>query len=79
MFYNRDYVCNRRYDIDQDNKQFTIINESIEHPLCPEKPPIHRVKEYWSHIVIRSTSNSLDEVCFISNIFLIFRKLLYTT
>ncbi|XKL59348.1 hypothetical protein PGB90_000364 [Kerria lacca] len=61
MFYNRDYVCNRRYDIDQDNKQFTIINESIEHPLCPEKPPIHRVKEYWSHIVIRSTSNSLDE------------------
>lgn len=53
MFYNRDYVCNRRYKIDDEKKLMTIVSESVDHPSCPEKPPIHRVKEYWSHIVIK--------------------------
>ena len=54
MFYNRDYVCNRRYKVDEERKLMTIVSESVEHPSCPEKPPVHRVKEYWSHIVIKS-------------------------
>ncbi len=62
MFYNRDYVYNRRFVIDEDKKMMTVVNESVEHPLCPERPPVHRVKEYWSHIVIRPTGDSFDEV-----------------
>ena len=62
MFYNRDYVCNRRFEINEENKYVAVVSKSVEHPACPEKPPIHRVREYWSHIVIRPTEGNFDQV-----------------
>lgn len=53
MFCNRDYVCNRRFTIDKDNKVIIIVNESVNHPKFPENPSLYRVKEYWSHMVIK--------------------------
>jgi len=61
MFSNRDYVFNRRYLIDQEKNIIVIINRSIEHPIIPEKPQIHRVKNYWSFMVIKADTD-VDEV-----------------
>jgi len=61
MFSNRDYVFNRRYLIDQEKNVIVIVNRSIEHPIIPEKPQIHRVKNYWSFMVIKADTD-VDEV-----------------
>lgn len=53
MFSNRDYVFNRRFKIDNEKKLITIVNESTEHPNRPEVSGKHRVKEYWSYMVIK--------------------------
>jgi hypothetical protein len=60
MFSNRDYVFNRRYLIDQEKNIIVIINRSTEHPIIPEKPKIHRVKTYWSFMVIKADTD-VDE------------------
>lgn len=57
-FSNRDYVFNRRYFIDRNRKIIIIVNRSTRHPQCPKKPCNQRVLDYWSSMVIRSTSNS---------------------
>lgn len=59
LFANRDYVYNRRFFIDRNRKLIIIVNKSIDHPTSPKQPNIQRVKDYWSYMVIRSTSNSL--------------------
>ncbi|XP_031636738.1 stAR-related lipid transfer protein 7, mitochondrial-like isoform X1 [Contarinia nasturtii] len=59
LFSNRDYVFNRRFFIDRNRKLIIIVNKSIVHPFSPKMPNIHRVNDYWSCMVIRSTSNSL--------------------
>ena len=61
MFSNRDYVFNRRYLIDQEKNIIVIINRGTEHPNIPEKPQIHRVKNYWSFMVIKADTD-VDEV-----------------
>ena len=61
MFSNRDYVFNRRYFIDQEKNIIVIINRGTEHPNVPEKPQIHRVKNYWSFMVIKADTD-VDEV-----------------
>jgi ABC-type phosphate/phosphonate transport system substrate-binding protein len=67
MFSNRDYVFNRRYLIDQEKNIIVIINRSTEHHIIPEKPQIHRVKTYWSFMVIKADSD-IDKVsdCIVS-------------
>ncbi|XP_049811669.1 stAR-related lipid transfer protein 7, mitochondrial isoform X2 [Schistocerca nitens] len=53
LFSNRDYVFNRRYMICVEKNVIIIVNKCVEHPGCPEKPENHRVKEYWSYMVIK--------------------------
>jgi hypothetical protein len=61
MFSNRDYVFHRRYLIDQERNIIVVINKGTEHPSVPEKPQKHRVKDYWSFMVIKAFT-SVDEV-----------------
>lgn len=61
MFSNRDYVFNRRYFIDQEKNIIVVINKGTEHSNVPEKPQNHRVKDYWSYMVIKAYTN-IDEV-----------------
>lgn len=58
LFSNRDYVFNRRYFVDSSRKLIIIVNKSTTHPACPRNPNNQRVKDYWSYMVIRSTSSS---------------------
>lgn len=53
LFSNRDYVFNRRYMVCVEKNVIIIVNKCVEHPNCPEKPENHRVKEYWSYMVIK--------------------------
>lgn len=53
LFSNRDYVFKRRYFIDKERKQITLVNRSTEHPDCPVRPSKQRVTEYWSYMVIK--------------------------
>lgn len=59
LFANRDYVFNRRFFVDRNRKLVIIVNKSLVHPFSPKRPNIQRVNDYWSCMVIRSTSNSL--------------------
>lgn len=59
LFANRDYVFNRRFFVDRNRKLVIIVNKSIIHPFSPKQPNIQRVNDYWSCMVIRSTSGSL--------------------
>lgn len=59
LFSNRDYVFNRRFFVDRNRKLIIIVNKSITHPYTPKKANIQRVNDYWSCMVIRSTSASL--------------------
>lgn len=52
-------MYNRRFFVDRNRKQIIIINKSVEHPSSPSKPNIQRVHEYWSYMIIHSTSTSL--------------------
>jgi hypothetical protein len=61
MFSNRDYVFNRRYLINQEKNIIVIINKGTEHASVPEEPQNHRVKDYWSFMVIKAFT-SVDEV-----------------
>nr|CAD7406761.1 unnamed protein product [Timema cristinae] len=54
LFANRDYVFNRRYVVDWDHKLIVVMNQSTNHPECPAKSENHRVKEYWSYMVIKA-------------------------
>nr|CAD7443368.1 unnamed protein product [Timema bartmani] len=54
LFANRDYVFNRRYVVDWDRKLIVVMNQSTSHPECPAKSENHRVKEYWSYMVIKA-------------------------
>lgn len=53
LFSNRDYVFKRRFYIDKERKQITLVNRSTEHPDCPVRPSKQRVTEYWSYMVIK--------------------------
>lgn len=58
LFANRDYVFNRRYLVDNSRKLIVIANKSIVHPCCPVKPSNQRVREYWSYMVIKPSTNN---------------------
>ncbi|XP_071449050.1 stAR-related lipid transfer protein 7, mitochondrial-like isoform X2 [Hetaerina americana] len=53
MFANRDYVFNRRFEVDRQKKLMVIVNKNVEHPSVPPKPGAQRVSEYWSCMVIK--------------------------
>lgn len=61
LFANRDYVYNRRYFVDRSRKVIVIVNKSVQHPKCPVKPSNQRVNEYWSYMVIKSTSGTFSK------------------
>lgn len=61
LFANRDYVFKRRYFVDSSRKLIIIVNKSTTHPASPKKPNNQRVKDYWSYMVIRSTTNSFKQ------------------
>jgi len=50
---NRDYVYQRRYMIDENQKVVVIVNENTTHPQVPLFPGKERISEYWSIIVIK--------------------------
>ncbi|XP_017300561.1 stAR-related lipid transfer protein 7, mitochondrial [Diaphorina citri] len=57
FFTNRDYVFLRRCKVDETRKVITIINQSTNHSNCPPKSGKHRVKEFWSYMVIKPTTD----------------------
>lgn len=61
LFANRDYVYNRRYFVDRSRKVIVIVNKSVQHPKCPEKPSNQRVNEYWSYMVIKPSSGTFSK------------------
>ncbi|XP_044740335.1 stAR-related lipid transfer protein 7, mitochondrial-like [Chrysoperla carnea] len=61
FFSNRDYVFNRRYYIDEENKIIVLVCKSTEHPMCPIKRSTIRVTEYWSILVVRPLYSDLNQ------------------
>lgn len=61
LFANRDYVFSRRYFVDNSRKMIVIANKSIVHPCCPVKPNNQRVREYWSYMVIKPSTNNFKK------------------
>ncbi|XP_043501606.1 stAR-related lipid transfer protein 7, mitochondrial-like [Polistes fuscatus] len=53
LFANRDYVYQRRWVIDKDKRIVVIVSKGTDHPNAPVKPGTHRVRTYWSYMVIR--------------------------
>lgn len=52
-------MFNRRFFVDRNRKLIIIVNKSIVHPFSPKRVNIQRVNDYWSCMVIRSTSGSI--------------------
>lgn len=57
LFANRDYVFIRKCFIDRKRNLILICCRSLAHPRCPEKPGLQRVKDYWSYMVIKPSTN----------------------
>ncbi|XP_046385709.1 stAR-related lipid transfer protein 7, mitochondrial isoform X2 [Ischnura elegans] len=53
LFSNRDYVFNRRVEVDNERKLMIIVNKNSAHPSVPQKANALRVSEYWSYMVIK--------------------------
>ncbi|KAF7412236.1 hypothetical protein HZH66_001132 [Vespula vulgaris] len=53
LFANRDYVYQRKWVIDKDKRVVIIVSKGTNHPNAPIKPGIHRVRTYWSYMVIK--------------------------
>ncbi|XP_046813414.1 stAR-related lipid transfer protein 7, mitochondrial-like isoform X1 [Vespa crabro] len=53
LFANRDYVYQRRWVIDKDKRVVVIVSKGTDHPNAPVKPGTHRVRTYWSYMVIK--------------------------
>lgn len=61
FFTNRDYVFNRRYMIQDEEKMVYLYNKGTEHPSRPESKDKYRIVEYFSCMVIRPTNSSIDQ------------------
>ncbi|XP_043667368.1 stAR-related lipid transfer protein 7, mitochondrial-like [Vespula pensylvanica] len=53
LFANRDYVYQRKWVIDKDKRVVVIVSKGTNHPNAPIKPGTHRVRTYWSYMVIK--------------------------
>ncbi|KAI4500635.1 hypothetical protein M0802_004227 [Mischocyttarus mexicanus] len=53
LFANRDYVYQRRWVINKDKRIVVIVSKGTDHPNAPVKPGTHRVRTYWSYMVIK--------------------------
>ncbi|XP_032687899.1 stAR-related lipid transfer protein 7, mitochondrial-like isoform X2 [Odontomachus brunneus] len=53
FFSNRDYVFQRRWIVNREKGIIIIVSRVTEHPNVPIIRGIHRVKSYWSYMVIR--------------------------
>lgn len=52
-FANRDYVFQRKVDLNPERQICIISSLATSHPECPVKKSMHRVTEYWSFMVVR--------------------------
>ncbi|KAB7495938.1 StAR-related lipid transfer protein 7, mitochondrial [Armadillidium nasatum] len=57
FFANRDYIFRRRFKVNKLKKEVVIFSEVVDHSQIPEKQGIHRVKEYWSIMVLKANEN----------------------
>ncbi|XP_011154538.1 stAR-related lipid transfer protein 7, mitochondrial isoform X2 [Harpegnathos saltator] len=53
LFSNRDYVFQRRWIVNREKGIIIIVSRVTEHPNVPIIHGTHRVKSYWSYMVIR--------------------------
>ncbi|KAJ8957267.1 hypothetical protein NQ318_007831 [Aromia moschata] len=53
IYWEMDYVFNRRYLVDRDDKLIYILSKSTEHPGFPKYPEKYRIEDYWSCMVIK--------------------------
>uniref|UniRef100_T1GQP6 Phosphatidylcholine transfer protein n=1 Tax=Megaselia scalaris TaxID=36166 RepID=T1GQP6_MEGSC len=53
LFANRDYVYDRKIYTDEKKKWIVISNKSSTHEKCPVYGNKHRVKDYWSYMIIK--------------------------
>jgi len=58
FFSNRDYCCYREHSIDPESGTMVVISRSTEHPACPSKRKVWRVKDYVSVMTIRPHTSS---------------------
>lgn len=52
-FSNRDYVFERRIDVDAERRLCVLSSAATNHAARPARRSMHRVTEYWSHMVVR--------------------------
>ncbi|KAK7083940.1 hypothetical protein SK128_028519 [Halocaridina rubra] len=59
FFSNRDYIYKRRFYWNKDKQEVVIMSEAVDPAeLVPEEKGVHRVKEYWSTMVIRAKDDA---------------------
>jgi len=58
FFSNRDYCCYREHSVDDESGTMLVISKSTEHPACPSKRKVWRVKDYTSIMTIRPHTTS---------------------
>jgi len=58
FFSNRDYCCYREHSVDPESGTMVVISRSTEHPACPSKRKVWRVKDYKSIMTIRPHTSS---------------------
>jgi len=58
FFSNRDYCCYREHSVDEESGTMLVISKSTEHPACPSKRKVWRVKDYTSIMTIRPHTTS---------------------
>lgn len=61
LFSNRDYVFNRRYMVQENEKTLYLVNKGTQHPNYPATKDKYRIVDYYSCMVIRSTNERIDE------------------
>jgi len=58
FFSNRDYCCYREHSVDPATGTMLVVSTSTEHPACPSKRKVWRVKDYKSVMTIRPHTTS---------------------
>ena len=61
FFANRDYVCNRRTQIDLRDNVAVSYSKSAKHPKAPTKTKNFRVADYWSAMTVKPTTDDWDK------------------
>lgn len=60
LFSNRDYVYQRKWMYNKENDTVVIASKATDHPKAPHRTDTHRVKCYWSYMVIKPYNDFND-------------------